>query len=305
MDSEKGVKSWDVYLLIASFGVMFIIFLSGLSLHTEAQVTETPITIVVLDVKPKVRWINFTGFPEAFNPQTGKLKQFNAWATIRDEEGNLVKCNGTLWNATFGAGQYSGANRRYVNSSCITWAGATEDLCNCTFYLYYYDVNGTWVVNITGYDSQDRSNFNSTQFSVTELYSSDLQPPTPIQFGSLLVGYNTQAATSNPTRINNTGNAKLSVFLNGTDFTGITDPSVIIGVGNLTHNTTGSGTLQKNQNAPLKYDPTGGLPVYPNKIPNEVNASTFILKYYMDIPSFATEQTYTANYMFNITRYGG
>jgi hypothetical protein len=305
MNSEKGVKSWDVYLLLFSFTIMFLIFLSGLSLHSEAQVTETPITIVVLDVKPKVRWINFTGSPGAFSPQTGTFKQFNAWAVINDAEANLVKCNATLWNATFSAGQYSDANRRYINSSCNTWASGDGLTCNCTFYLYYYDVNGTWVVNITGYDSNDRSNFNSTQFSVAELYSSDLQPPTPIEFGSLLVGYNTQAATSNPTRINNTGNAKLSVFLNGTDFTGVTNPSVIIGVGNLTHNTTGSGTLQKNQNAPLKYDPTGGVPVYPNKIPNEVNASTFILKYYMDIPSFATEQTYTANYMFNITRYGG
>jgi hypothetical protein len=170
--------------------------------------------------------------------------------------------------------------------------------------MYYYDVNGTWVVNISGYDSNNREGFNSTQFAVAQSPVGNIEPTPAIQFSNLLIGYINQSATSNPTRVNNTGNIKLSIYLNSTNFVGQTD-GYVIPVTNLYHNTTGSQQQVPDQLTSTKYDPTGGIPVYPNKISGETNPGMFILDYYMSIPGSATEQTYEAMYYFNTSYYSG
>ncbi len=117
-------------------------------------------------------------------------------------------------------------------------------LGNSDGYAFYF--NGTFddvriwnralspeEINAT-YNSGVVSNFTSTSFTYTELYSLYINVST-VNFTGF-PGETVNSTSAYPLSMKNIGNVELDVSINGTDFIGETDPSEIIGVENISYN---------------------------------------------------------------------
>lgn len=251
-------------------------------------------------------WFNKTVFlPAPVNLAAGSITSFIINATITSSEGasSIASCRGYLWNTS---SILSTANARYTNSSCaLTNPSGNTVICSCIFNLNYYDVNGTWRGNITGISTSSVNNTNGGTFTInpsTALWTgnkfgvADASNPT-IQFTGLAIGSANVSASSNPAKVINYGNTKLTFKMNGTDHVGKSDPSFVLLVGNLTYNSTitGFGTMNAMTYTPVDYYPTGGIPVYPVSISGIPEPAMFYINYYLSIPVGMVAQNYAGS----------
>lgn len=260
------------------------------------------IEINVSDVIPKVLSISFSEAP--FTPAEGTSKTIAIWADVMDPDqgtSGLDKCWGYLWNSSTLAA--TPANARYTNTSCDFTVVGSYKRCNCTFSIQYYDVPTTWRVNLTANDTQNNIGFNSTTFVVNSLLASDPYPA--VVFPSVLFMGRTTAATTNPHYINNTGNVRLRIRINASDYTGMTNPSWIISVGNMTYNSSATGMTTPVQMSKTltQFNPTTGVPVYPNQTSGIPYPAAFNIYYYMYVPTGIMEQVYNSTHVLDITAF--
>jgi hypothetical protein len=292
MSLEK-VISISIILAFA----LFIVNLLDIS-FSQTYIIE----INVSDVKPKV--LTMTVSEDPFDPAEAQSKKIAIWADVMDPDqgaSGLDRCWGYLWNSS--TTPATPGNARYRNSSCDFVVVGSYKRCNCTFDIWYYDAPTTWRVNLTANDTDGNTGFNSTTFLVNALEAFD--PYVGITFPSPLFMGETSAADTNPHIINNTGNVRLRSYINASDFTGETDPSWTIKIENMTYNSsaTGMGTLQQMRNLLTEFNPTGGIPVYPNQTAGIPDPGTFNIYYYMYIPTGIMEQLYNTTHWLSVTVY--
>lgn len=139
-------------------------------------------------------------------------------ATIRDWNGyqditvgGLV--NATLWNnysSTYGAPD--NYNNHYSTASCAHAGNGAGYLVNyiCTFDVYYFATNGTWMCNVTAYDTA-MANGSFTNYSTIIPYYA-LNVTDGIDYGNVPVEDYSPNVTANVTNI---GNMPINVTVEG------------------------------------------------------------------------------------------
>jgi hypothetical protein len=283
-----NLKEIIVVLLLS----LLIILLK--SVPSFSQIGQFPVTINVSDIRPKVGGPTVSPSPVDLIEGYGRIIYVNA--SINDPNGDLANCTGYLWNRTT---DLTKAAATYTNISCVPCTG-TGCLCSCSFFLRYYDVGTTWAANISAMDQQGYITFNTTTFIVNNLTASELIN-TPITFPpTLFLGDVNKPAQNNPLTINNTGNVRLTMFINATDYLG-GDGSTIDSQ-NMSYNTSVvtnkgiAGTLFQVLNTEDQFYPsTNGIPVYPNSL-SGMPPATFYIYNYITIPLEVTAQIYNATY---------
>jgi len=188
--------------------------------------------------------------------------------------GYPASCNVSLFDSA-----HSFASPNYVptftmnGNNCI----ATQDLT-------YYALNGTW--NATTQTTNGIVVTNSTTFTYNTL-SSIAVNNTPIQFSSGYPSTSVNATVGNgyPMNVNNCGNIAYSLFVSGTNMTGMTNPSY---------------QIDRNQ---IKYGqaipPTTSLPGTPAPIGSIAVQSYSPLYWALNIPASVIAQQYDGTVTFS------
>jgi len=97
------------------------------------------------------------------------------------------------------------------------------------------DYNVSVDVNMTnGIDDNDNSSFYYNSLKAHKISVSSI-------FFSSMPGQEVNSSNAYPLSVKNVGNLILNISLKSTDFVGVTNPSYIIGVGNITYNSTEYG----------------------------------------------------------------
>ncbi|RME53532.1 hypothetical protein D6783_01795 [Candidatus Woesearchaeota archaeon] len=158
-------------------------------------------------------------------------------ATIRDYNGGgtLANVTATFYdNNTASEGSPDDNNNHYSNTSC-TQVNVNGYYANytCTFNVYYYANNATWVCNVTATDTYDfngsdsGSNYNTTAINPVLA----LNVTSPIDYGDLAVGDTSGAIEANVT---NFGNRDINVTVYGYGATPGDGLAMVCQVGNIT-----------------------------------------------------------------------
>jgi len=111
--------------------------------------------------------------------------------------------------------------------------------CLVNFSMEYWrsagDYNVSVDVNMTnGIDDNDNSSFYYNSLKAHKISVSSI-------FFSSMPGQEVNSSNAYPLSVKNVGNLILNISLKSTDFVGVTNPSYIIGVGNITYNSTEYG----------------------------------------------------------------
>jgi len=281
--------------VIAVSTSIFMLMILLKSAPSFSQATQFQIQINVSDIRPKVGGLTVSPSPVDLIESYGRIIYVNA--SINDPNGDLANCTGYLWNRTT---DLTKAAATYTNVSCVPCTGS-GCICNCSFFLQYYDIGTTWAANISAMDQQGYTAFNTTTFIVNNLISFHLIN-SPITFPSpLFLGDVNRPAQNNPLTINNTGNVNLTLFINATDYLG-EDGSTIIDSRNMSYNTSvatnkeAARTLFQVLNTEDQFYPSpNGIPVYPNSL-SGMPPATFYIYNYISIPLDVTAQIYNATY---------
>lgn len=137
-------------------------------------------------------------------------------ATVFDENlaANISSVNATLWDA--GASSFTAAddnNDHYTNASCsLISAGQYEANYTCSFAVWYYANNGSWLCNVTAFDNVTLiSNFSSNSSTVNSLFS--LTSDSVLDFGNMPPAAISGSDVS--LNLTNTGNMPFNVSLYG------------------------------------------------------------------------------------------
>jgi len=269
------------------------------SVFTDAGESDSK-TLTVETSTPSVGALTFS--PSEIDLIAGGVKPMKVLAVISNAEGAsyISSCYGYLWDSSVTA-PYTDVKANYANSSCLLSCGpGTTCNCECGFALKYYDINGTWKGNITGKTQSNKVSTNQGSFLVNTHTSHNVM--NSINFGTVKVGDVNVPALSNPLKINNTGNVKLKVNVSSTDHFGKDDKSWVIGAGNITYNSsaTGMGTLIPLTKSPAQFNPTGGIPVYPNSVPGITEKGIFYIYHYISIPPGFKAQIYNLTYSIDL-----
>jgi len=107
----------------------------------------------------------------------------------------------------------SGQSTRYNTTACTPNTGqstTTSKNYTCSVAMWYWDLNGTWTVNVSATDYGNKTTIinNSNVFYYDVLQAIKIDPPL-ITWQSVVQGAQNQTPNNNMT-INNTGNANLS-----------------------------------------------------------------------------------------------
>lgn len=243
-------------------------------------------------------------------PQVMVPLKVRATITNADGASYISSCYGYLWSPSVSP-PYTDVKATYTNSSCyLSGCAGTTCSCDCGFNLQYYDLNGTWITNMTAKTSSNTNGTNQGTFAVNPLAGIGVgnvyglvnaTNPFAIVFATLYVGDVSRSASTNPLKIINFGNTKLKCFIYGENSVGETDSSWVIGVGNMTYNSTPSGMttptpLTLNS---VQFTPTGGIPIYPNLLAG-MDKATFNIYNYLSIPLGFKAQTYRTTYYLDV-----
>ena len=136
-------------------------------------------------------------------------------ATVGDENNisDIKSINSTLYHSSVQALANDDNNNHYTNSSCrnIT-TGIYEINLSCSFGIYYYANNGTWVCNISAIDRGDVIGSNTIGTNVNDLLAIDVSPSI-IDYGELEAG--TNSSSDFKVNITNFGNIDFNITIDG------------------------------------------------------------------------------------------
>lgn len=147
-------------------------------------------------------------------PNAGTTKTVDCNITARDWNGytNIVNVNATFWdNNSAVFGDPDNNLTHYTNSSCRnTSQNGYYVNFTCSFSIYYYVNNGTWVCNAT---IIDQSNFTANNKNSTTILSYYALNATPIlDFGDMVLSNTSTNITIN---MSNIANSNINVSVRG------------------------------------------------------------------------------------------
>jgi len=138
-----------------------------------------------------------------------------------DSDTDIVAVNATLYDplSSF-ALDTDDNNHHYTNSSCTfetsygTFNGYDDDsyraLANCSFELWYYANAGSWVCNVSAFDTSSSLGINTDTGTVSQLLALGL--PDTLDYGLVNA---TDISVENMTNITNYGNVAVNLSLEG------------------------------------------------------------------------------------------
>lgn len=157
---------------------------------------------------------------DPFSLDEGTTTTLYCNVTITDDNGweDIDTVNATLFLNTVGMFCAEDGANCYKNTSCTIGTGSSTTLdVNCSFTVQFYaqasSDEGDWTCNVTVTDSASNSAYGNT----TDLTISDnlaLAVNSSISFGSLSVG---QDSSDRLGQVNNTGNVRIDVNVNGSE----------------------------------------------------------------------------------------
>ena len=167
----------------------------------------------LLDVSVYSPNITSIELPETVVLNAGWTKNVECLVNVEDENG-AEDINGV--NATF---YFENAERgvdnnsvHYTNSSCVEISSEGNNAqYNCSFDVWYYAVNGTWICNSTVIDNQGLTGNFYNQTIIDPLYALNLSELT-INYGDVPAGSLSEEVDVN---VINIGNQDISVSVRG------------------------------------------------------------------------------------------
>jgi len=143
----------------------------------------------------------------------GLTKGVDCIVRARDFNGGntISSVNGTYTYSMNSSGDQDDNSVHYTNSSCTRIStDGYNSTWQCTFNLWYYASNGSWIVNISVTDDYPYTRRNSSSSSVLPLYAINVTPI--IDFGSMAVG---DYSPNMDVNVTNLGNIKINVSVFG------------------------------------------------------------------------------------------
>jgi hypothetical protein len=143
----------------------------------------------------------------------GSTRGVDCIVRARDFNGGntISSVNGTYTYFMNSSGDQDDNSVHYTNSSCtIVSIDGYNATWQCTFDLWYYANNGSWIANISVTDDYPHTRHNSTSSSVLPLYAVNVTPV--IDFGSLAVG---DYSPNMDVNVTNLGNIRINVSVFG------------------------------------------------------------------------------------------
>ncbi len=136
-------------------------------------------------------------------------------ATVRDWDGynDIVNVNATLWDTlNSNSNAADDNNTHYTNANCTNAGNGVNYTVNyiCTFNVYYYANNGTWMCNATAMDTFNKTGYNTNTTVIYPLYA--LNVTDGIDYGNVAVEDYSTTQTSNVT---NFGNQAINISVEG------------------------------------------------------------------------------------------
>lgn len=143
----------------------------------------------------------------------GGMKKVSCNATVRGWEGfsDISRVNATLWHMASSTNNASDDyNNHYTNASCTTNGslGPFTGWYVCDFDVMYYSNNGTWICNISVFNSysQVNPNFTGSGYGTTVFYPVyALNVTDGIDYGGVAVEEYSVDKTANITNLGNMG----------------------------------------------------------------------------------------------------
>ena len=216
VDSLVVNREKKILLVIGLFFIIFLIFKGspvvswGPSSNYENMSVRT--TVNVTNSYPEI--INITcNNGAAITLTAGGTYRVDCLVEIRDYNGgeDVTTVNGTFYyylNDTFDSDDN---NTHYTNASCtnISTNGYFVNW-TCSFDVWYYALNGTWIMNSTANDTYSATDTDSGNTSISPLLA--LNVTNVIDFGDLAV---TQTSSSVEANVTNFGNVPINVSVFG------------------------------------------------------------------------------------------
>jgi hypothetical protein len=219
------------------------------------------------------KWI--TSDPLTVPPSDASNRQMNVTVNV-DNSSIINSCTVRIFNGTGSyLGPYSGTLRKV----------GSQIQCYRLWDMEYWRNPGQWNVSVDL--TSTVSNFTSKNFTYAKLVALTINV-TNIDFGTGYPGDRVNSFNSYPLGINNTGNAVLNIYINGSDFVGQTNSTYIINVRNITYS--------KDKSVFTRLTETQQL-VYSNLYPRDTQPIYFN----MSIPIGYLNQNYYNNININAT----
>jgi len=169
-------------------------------------------------------------------PHEDSNRTVNVTVTVTNSTG-IDECDIRIFNSTE---SYSSPVKQV--SGVIQNCGAT---CECFggWDMEYWRNPGQWNVSVDINVTNGAANFTSENFTYEELTALIVNTST-ITFSGV-PGQTVNSSDAYPLQVKNAGNVAFDVELNGTDFTGLSNSSYVVGVGNSTYNETDTGSFRE------------------------------------------------------------
>ena len=208
----------------------------GLSEHCFNVVAEESVlTIESINIQPD------EGNPGIIiNPVESSNKTANVTVTVTNST-SIDTCEVRIFNSSM-----SYSNPVFLYTGTIQNCAATCD-CFREWDMEYWRNDGDWNVSVYMNLTTGVGNFTSQNFTYNSLFSITVNTSTITFTG--IPEQTVNSTDAYPLEIKNTGNQLVNISIKGTDFTGISWPSYIVGVGNSTYNETANGAYQQLTNS--------------------------------------------------------
>jgi hypothetical protein len=186
-----------------------------------------------------ISYWNLTQWIEAkpdVTPLEGNNRTMNVTVNVQNST-TISSCNVRVLNAT---GSYFNPTIGPLTGTIRSTGSQIQ--CNCSWGMEFWRNPGQWNVSVNITLSTGLSNFTSKNFTYVKLPSAIMNTSYVNFTGS--PGATVNSTTAFPLSINNSGNVRVNVTINGTDLKGETYPSYVINVGNITYNETTTGIFR-------------------------------------------------------------
>ena len=151
--------------------------------------------------------------PITLNPGTVKKIICNFTITDQDNATDITSVNSTFYDFNYRFNASDDNNYHYTNNSCLNVSSNVTSIdYTCSFNLWYYANNATWVFNVSAFDTQNNTGDGSYLTMINELFAVNVSPLV-IDFGDLSPTNTSEFDVE--AIINNYGNHDINITLEG------------------------------------------------------------------------------------------
>jgi hypothetical protein len=241
-----------VLLLLISLMLIFAFFAVPVSSNNDTFQAN----VTVGNTAPTVSGVNLNdSTPGTIQLTVSGSTSVKCNATLTDLNGygDIAGANASIFYSANASNVADDVNYHYHNDTCTLFGGSGLTVyANCTVYLNYSAVNGTWNCNVTAWDNSTTNGTAVGSNTVDQLVALAIINQS-IDFGSMTNGQNTTLVQARGINITNEGNVMIDLDVKALNSTmvcviGSTDGCIgSIGVANMTFNLS-AGTYDNMRN---------------------------------------------------------